>query len=161
MSGFIHYISQKPVIPEVVVALREALERLDDGRYWLLCQPVSFADSDTVSKVEGWSKLTLRPSPQAIEEAKRRPTKEHDLRALVEILRHLSIQLEIDWELDVDGEPIGRIVDGICERRVQRSLDDLLELTHNVSSVLNPEACRRLDEYEELPQLRIYRGPDS
>jgi hypothetical protein len=124
-----------------------------------LCEPVWIAPAAEDGVLFGRSKLNLHPYPDEVEEAAAQDPDEHDLRALVHILCGLSEKHHLTWELDVDGEFLGRIKDGVCDTAIYDGVDGLAEVAFDLGRI------DRLEMFEEDesngPSLRIWPEPDE
>ena len=153
------YRTSGPVEPEVAKAVAAAASRESRGHSWVLCEPPLFHPVEEDGHLFGSSKLHLQPYPDEMAELEESPAGENDFRALLGILGRASGKHHLTWELEIEGEPVGSIVDGECPEAVYSMLDGMAELALDLGELAEEE-----EEPEDAPNpggLRIWREPDE
>lgn len=131
--GFrIYYRTTRPVDAGEAAALRAAARRSSAGRTWLHCEPVSFYEyePDDDGHLMGGSKPNFRPHPDDVASAAREDRPDGDVRDLIDVLRGLSRDHGVDWEIRHDHEPgpVGYIRGGVCDPGLIDRADALADL---------------------------------
>jgi hypothetical protein len=128
--GFsINYRSTRPVTAEEAKVIDEAADGLSQGRSWLSSEPVFFARLDD-GHLAGSSKPNFQPHPDDAAEAAKSGLPDGTSLDVLEILRLLSRDHGVDWELshDYSDGPIGFIRAGITDPEVANQLTAFADL---------------------------------
>ncbi len=137
MGVTIEYITQSDLTPETRRAILSAALK-PNSQPWLLCEPIHFLDMPGFQeKLFGVSKLNLMPDPaeKAEVEARGQPER-NDLEYLLDKLEELSAQFGVDWDVQIEGEPIGSIEDGVCDPAVRSSLQSMADIAGELGEYL-------------------------
>jgi hypothetical protein len=122
MGVCLYFTSVGPVAPEVETAIRAELQRCRSDQPWVLCEPPHFYPTDQDGRLRGGSKLTLHPWPDEWAEAAQNRGERTDLEELLRRLCVWSGRYELSWELEIEGELLGRIERGNCPPDVELAL---------------------------------------
>lgn len=118
------YTSLELVSPKARAAILDDDQRVNSGRLWLVTEGIHFFEVDHPSlkgKLVGSSKI----APQAEEIAANPDAEKDDFDYIVRQLEKWSAEEGVDWELDIDGAPIGTVRDGKRDDQLALSLEGL------------------------------------
>ena len=129
MSLKIVYRTVRPIAPAEALAVRRAAERLNEGRTWLSCEPIRFfEDVDEDGRLGGASKLNLAPPGDAASAAIP-ALPDGTTRSLLDVLRQLSRDHGLDWELGCVGKlQFGAVRAGVCDERARTMIEAFADL---------------------------------
>jgi hypothetical protein len=125
MGVCLKYTTTEPLSPtqsEAIIADAHAAVR-DSRQPWLWCEPLSLFPPEADGKLWGLSKLNFSPHPDDQDDADDYPDAENDIHFLVKQLCRLSRDHAVTWELMIDSDPLGKIVDGTCEPGLEESIE--------------------------------------
>ena len=116
MGFAVYYRSTRPVAQAEGDAIRAAARAANEGRTWLGCEPVHFANTED-GHLLGGSKPNFMPHPDDAAAAAREGLPDGTTRDMIDILCRLSRDHGVDWEISHDdsGGPIGYIRGGVCD----------------------------------------------
>ncbi|HZU37821.1 MAG TPA: hypothetical protein VFA18_18010 [Gemmataceae bacterium] len=165
MGVSLYYTSLEPVPLPVAEAILAELRQSAGSQPWLLCEPPDFFPQEEDGKLRGGSKLNLHPWADEMEEAAAIPAERNDLEQLARLLCDWSGRHGITWELSVDGERLGRIVDGVCQGDVLGMLEAFADVAQYLGEEYPREEIFHLQDdttnSPPNPGLRIWPGPES
>ena len=153
MGVCLNYKTTRPVTPAVVDAIRAELPAICAPQPWILCEAPGFHEIGPDGHLSGFSKLNLMPDPADFAESRDFGNEAHDLRALLDALVGWSSRHGLDWDLEIDGDPLGAIVGGQPEAGLRDRLDDLADLADALGG--DPDVF----DDDESPNLTIHRPP--
>lgn len=128
MGVSLYYTSLQPVPKKVEEAIRAELRQYQRKQPWLLCEPPGLYDTEEDSRLRGGSKLNLHPWADEMEAAAASHPKRNDIQELVRLLCEWSERYGITWLLDIDGDRLGRIEDGVCQGDLLGRLEAIADL---------------------------------
>ena len=131
MGICICYESKESKSKEVLEAINKDLIETVDQQPWLLCEPPKVI-LGSENRLTGWSKINLMPDPEEAAEAEEFETDKNDLEVLVLMLSSWSKEYEITWQLRLEDEPIGEIISGVCDDRINNTIRSLSELPNGL-----------------------------
>lgn len=154
MGACLHFRSIEPVAPTVEASLRA--ETLDGqaNQPWVLCEPPHLYGRNQDGQVFGSSKLNLMPDLDELAAATRATVDRHDLDALLDRLCRWSRDHGVTWELDIEGQPLGTIVAGVCDDEVRGALQCLAGLAGELALPEDVDS-----EPEPSPVVPDFVGP--
>ncbi len=157
MGMLLYYTTTKRVSEAVEDAIRAELESYEGGEQpWILCEPPYFYPTGPDGKLHGGSKLNLHPWPEEWDEAQTRPGPRNDLLELLRLLGEWSRRHQVDWELSIEEEPLGRIEQGVCPEDLQAKVEALAGLAEHLAEEFPHEP----EPPPDRPQLRIWPEPE-
>jgi len=128
MGVHLYFTSVEKVLPEAAEAIREDSRAGSADQPWVLCEPPHFYPEDEDGRMRGGSKLNLHPWADEWEQAAQHQPERNDLQELLHRLCAWSADYQVDWELSVDGSPLGRIEGGVCPPEVQGAIEAFADL---------------------------------
>lgn len=133
MGVTIAYFTKTDVTPDEVTAIVAASQE-PDNQPWLYCEPIHFLDMPGFeNRLFGASKLNLMPDPdeKAEAEANYDPEK-NDLEFLLDKLAEISQRFDVNWEIQIEGSPVGSIENGVCDDEVREAIELMSNLSGNL-----------------------------
>src|SRR5204862_3157697 len=127
MGVCLYFTSVAKVLPEDADAIREDARAWSGDQPWVLCEPPRFYP-DEDGRMHGGSKLNLHPQADEWEQAAQHQPERNDHDELLHRLCAWSAQHGVDWELTVDGSPLGRIEGGVCPPEVRGAIEAFADL---------------------------------
>ena len=116
-------------VKSIVAATKEP-----NDQPWILCEPIQFLDMPGYEdRLFGVSKLNLMPDPQEKAEAEANSSADkNDLEFLLDKLTEISERFKVDWEIQIEGAPIGSIEDGVCDPAVRSAIEAMAEVAQEL-----------------------------
>ena len=128
MGTSIYYRSLRTVSETERSSIEAAAKVAQEARSWLGCEPVHFHLDDGGS-LKGGSKPNFSPDPEDAAAAGEGGLPDGSVLDLIEVLRNLSSQYGIDWEITFDeGPPIGYIRAGRCDPELIAGAEQLVQV---------------------------------
>jgi hypothetical protein len=117
MGFSIRYCTTRSITANQANAIRQGAIDLIKGRTWLSCEPVHFFADQDDDRLSGFSKPNFNPHADDVASAAREGLPDGTVLDLLEVLRQLSCEHGVDWELSHDHSdgPFGFIRGGVCE----------------------------------------------
>jgi hypothetical protein len=160
MGICLYFTSVEPVAEDVENALREEWDQSPSEQPWVLCEPPHFYPTGEDGRLRGGSKLNLHPWADEWEAASQAPAEQNDLQELLRQLCAWSERYGVDWELSVEGEPLGQIEGGVCPPGVEAALEAFADVGQYLAEEFPQEHPGTGDDDPPGPGLRIWRGPE-
>lgn len=150
MGVSLGYVSSSPVDDQTKAAIRADADTANDSHTWW-CEGITFYDNDhKPDYLTGDSKLFLLGySTDDGEMVEVDPADDcfmaaRDARRIVERLCEWSNQYGVDWELDVEGGPVGQVIKGKPSSEFEGFLSSLPLIAMADSD--DPDALLAMDE---------------
>jgi hypothetical protein len=126
----IQYFTKSSVTQGQIQAI-VAASREPNDQPWLLCEPIQFCDMPGFEdRLFGASKLSLIPASEDRADAEEHYSAEkNDLQFLLDQLAEMSRKFIVDWEIQIEGAPVGSIDAGVCEPAVRDAIEAMAELS--------------------------------
>ena len=126
----IQYFTKSSVTQGQIDAIVAASRKSND-QPWLLCEPIQFFDMPGFEdRLFGASKLNLIPASEDRADAEEHYSAEkNDLQSLLDQLAEMSRKFIVDWEIQIEGTPVGSIDAGVCEPTVRDAIEAMAELS--------------------------------
>lgn len=161
MGFAIYYRSTRPVDAARAEVICQAADVLNAGRTWLSCEPVGLRADDADGHLVGRSKPNFHPDPDDIKSARRQALPDGTVRILIDILRRISCEHGVDWEIshDYDPGPLGFIRNGQCDPQVLNLAEGFNELGDILASELSLADLSSDDDEEDDEEPRILKFP--
>ncbi len=127
----IQYFTKSSVTRGQIEAI-VAASREPNNQPWLLCAPIQFFDEPVPGfedRLFGASKLNLIPASEDRADAEKHCSAEkNDLQFLLDQLTEMSRRFIVDWEIQIEGAPVGSIDSGVCDPAVRDAIEAMAEL---------------------------------
>lgn len=129
MGYTIAYRTAKPVGVEKREAIFRHAEELAAARSWCSCEPLVLMPEPDGDHLFGCSKPSFFLDPEEVAEAEEEGLPDGTIDDLVESLRLISAEHQVDWLFSDDyEESVGSIIDGECDAQLQQKLREVRSL---------------------------------